>query len=146
MPKLDLHCNIDEKMFSLTLFLTRLLTGLTLLYITVGCLLFYREFLYNATAMGLPLPVPAGLTIVIAELFLSLLLMLGWFTRPAAGLSLFATAGLAAVFFASDFNKLYVALLVLLAAALLPSALLGPGKISLDYSHAVRRANKKFRG
>ena len=133
-------------MFSLTLFLTRLLTGLTLLYITVGCLLFYREFLYNATAMGLPLPVPAGLTIVIAELFLSLLLMLGWFTRPAAGLSLLATAGLATVFFASDFNKLYVALLVLLAAALLPCALLGPGKISLDYSHAVRRANKKFRG
>lgn len=146
MPKLDLHCNIDEKMFSLTLFLTRLLTGLTLLYITVGCLLFCREFLYNATAMGLPLPVPAGLTVVIAELFLSLLLMLGWFTRPAAVLSLLTTAGLAAVFFASDFNKLYVALLVLLAAALLPCVLLGPGKISLDYSHAVRRANKKFRG
>ena len=72
--------------------------------------------------------------------------MLGWFTRPAAGLALLSTAGLAAVFFASDFNKLYVALLILLAAALLPSALLGPGKISLDYSHAVRRANKKFRG
>lgn len=85
-------------MFSLTLFLTRLLSGLTLLYITIGCLLFYREFLYNATAMGLPLPVPAGLALVVAELFLSLLLMLGWFTRPAAGLAVLSTAGLAAVF------------------------------------------------
>ena len=52
-------------MFSLTLFLTRLLSGLALFYITVGCLLFYREFLYNATAMGLPLPVPAGLALVV---------------------------------------------------------------------------------
>lgn len=146
MSKLDLHCNIDEGVFSLTLFLTRLLTGLVLLYVTLGCLLFYREFLYNATAMGLPFPVPVGLGVVIVELFLALLLMLGWFTRPAAMLSVLCTAGLAAVFFAADFNKLYVALLVLLITALLPVMMLGPGKISLDYKHAVRRAKKTFRG
>ncbi len=146
MARLDLHCNIDEDVFSLTVFLTRLLAGLALLYVTIGSLLFYREFLYNATAIGLPLPVPAGLTVLIAELFLALLLILGWFTRPAALLSFLCTAGMGVVFFASDLNKIYVALLVLLAASLLPAAMLGPGKISLDYKHAVRRAQRSRRG
>lgn len=146
MQKLDLRCNIDEDVFSLTVFITRLLTGLVLLYVTVGCLLFYREFLYNATAIGLPLPVPAGLTVLVVELFLALLLILGWFTRPAAWLSVVCTAAMGVIFFAAELNKLYVALLVLLLAALLPSALLGPGKISLDYKHAVRRAKRTYRG
>lgn len=146
MRQIDLHCNIDEDVFSLTIFLTRLLTGLVLLYVTIGSLLFYREFLYNATAIGLPLPVPIGLTVLVAELFLALFLILGWFTRPAAWLSVLCTAVMGVIFFASDFNKLYVALLVLLLTALLPAALLGPGKISLDYKHAVRRAQKSRRG
>lgn len=146
MARLDLHCNIDEDVFSLTVFLTRLLAGLALLYVTVGSLLFYREFLYNATAIGLPLPVPAGLTVLILELFLALLLILGWFTRPAALLSFLCTAAMGVVFFAADLNKIYVALLVLLAASLLPAAMLGPGKISLDYKHAVRRAQRSRRG
>ena len=146
MNRFHLHCQIDEDMFSLTVFLTRLLSGLTLLYVTAGCLLFYREFLFNAAAVGLPLPVPVGLTLCVVELFLSLLLLLGWFTRPAAGLSLLCTAGLSVVFFAADLNKIYVALLALLCAALLPALLLGPGKISLDYSHAAKRAKKTFRG
>ncbi len=146
MARLDLHCNIDEDVFSLTVFLTRLLAGLALLYVTVGSLLFYREFLYNATAIGLPLPVPAGLTVLILELFLALLLILGWFTRPAALLAFLCTAAMGVVFFAADLNKIYVALLVLLAASLLPAAMLGPGKISLDYKHAVRRAQRSRRG
>ncbi len=146
MPITNLRCNIDEDVFSLTVFITRLLTGGVLLYVSVGCLLFYREFLYNATAIGLPLPVPAGLTVAVAELFLGLLLILGWFTRPAAALSFIITAVLGVIFFAADINKLYVALLVLLAAALLPAAMLGPGKISLDYKHALRRAQKTYRG
>ncbi len=146
MPITNLRCNIDEDVFSLTVFITRLLTGGVLLYVSVGCLLFYREFLYNATAIGLPLPVPAGLTVAVAELFLGLLLILGWFTRPAAALAFIITAVLGVIFFAADINKLYVALLVLLAAALLPAAMLGPGKISLDYKHALRRAQKTYRG
>ena len=146
MPITNLRCNIDEDVFSLTVFITRLLTGGVLLYVSVGCLLFYREFLYNATAIGLPLPVPAGLTVAVAELFLGLLLILGWFTRPAAALSFIITAVLGVIFFAADINKFYVALLVLLAAALLPAAMLGPGKISLDYKHALRRAQKTYRG
>lgn len=146
MPITNLRCNIDEDVFSLTVFITRLLTGGVLLYVSVGCLLFYREFLYNATAIGLPLPVPAGLTVAVVELFLGLLLILGWFTRPAAALAFIITAVLGVIFFAADINKLYVALLVLLAAALLPAAMLGPGKISLDYKHALRRAQKTYRG
>ncbi len=146
MPITNLRCNIDEDVFSLTVFITRLLTGGVLLYVSVGCLLFYREYLYNATAIGLPLPVPVGLAVLVAELFLGLFLILGWFTRPAAALSILCTAAMGVIFFAADINKLYVALLVLLAASLLPAAMLGPGKISLDYKHAVRRAQKIYRG
>ena len=146
MSKPDVHCKLDEKMFSLTVFLTRLFAGFVLLYISVGCLLYYREFLYNAAAAGLPMPVELGITLLIVELFIALFLLLGWFTRWAAGGALLSTAFVGFVFFASDFNKLYVALIVLLMAALLPAALLGPGRISLDFTHARRRAEKQFRG
>ena len=144
MTKTEIHCNLDEKFFSWTVFLIRFLVAGTLLYTSVGCLLYYREFLYNAAAIGLPVKVGIGL--VVTELILALLLLLGWFTRWVAGLLLVCTGFLGVVFFASDFNKLYVALLVLLAAALMPSALLGPGRISLDFVHARRRVQKQFRG
>lgn len=146
MRQLDLHCNIDENLFSLTVFLTRLLSGLALLYITVGCLLFYREFLYNAAALGFPFPVALGIGVLVAELFLALLLMLGWFTRAAAAMSAVCTLAAGVIFFAADVNKIYVALILLLITAHLPAVMLGPGKISLDYKHAVRRAQKTFRG
>lgn len=146
MTKPEVHCNLDEKMFSITVFLTRLLSGLVLLYISLGCLLYYREFLLNAAIVGVSMPVELGIGIVIAEMLLALLLLLGLFTRWAAGAAVLSTACLGFVFFASNFNKLYVALLVLLITALLPAALLGPGRISLDFSHARRRAEKSFRG
>ena len=140
----EIHCNFDEKFFSWTVFLTRFLVAVSLLYTSVGCLLYYREFLYNATAIGLSVKIGIGL--VVAELILALLLLLGWFTRWVAGLLLVCTGFLGVVFFASNFNKLYVAILVLLLAALLPSALLGPGRISLDFVRARRRIKKQFRG
>ncbi len=140
----EIHCNLDEKYFSWTVFLTRFLVAGALLYTSVGCLLFYREFLYNAAVLGLPVKVGIGL--VVTELILALFLLLGWFTRWVAGFLLVCTGFWGVVFFASDFNKLYIALLVLLLAALLPSALLGPGRISLDFVHARRRAQKQFRG
>ena len=146
MRKVNLHCNIDEDKFSLTVFLTRLLAGGALLYMAIGCLLFYREFLYNATAIGLPLPVPLGVSMVVAMLFLSLLLILGRFTRFSACAAIVCALILGYVFFAGEINKFYVMLLVLLVASLLPSSILGPGKISLDYNHAVRKAQSKFRG
>ena len=77
MSKPEVHCKLDENVFSVTVFLTRLLSGFVLLYISVGCLLYYREFLYNAAALGISMPVPVGLGIVVAELFVALLLLLG---------------------------------------------------------------------
>ena len=146
MPTPQVHCKIDEKFFSWTVFLTRFLAAIAILYTCVGCLLYYREFLYNASALGLPMPVQVGIGIVIVEMILALMLLLGWFTRVVSGLLLLGTGFLGVVFFASNFNKLYVALLILLLAALLPAVLLGPGRISLDFVHARRRVEKEFRG
>ena len=146
MPSFDFHCQVDETVFSLTVFLTRLCCGSVLLYIALGSLLHYRSFLYNAAALGWPLPGPVGVMLCVGLLFLGLLLMLGWFTRFVSGLSVLVTAASGVLFFAGNFNKIYVALLMLLCAALLPAVLLGPGKISLDYKHALRRAKKEFRG
>ncbi len=140
----QVHCNIDEKMFSRAIFLTRLLTGGVLLYMSVGCLLFYRTFLTNAAALHISTSIAMG--VVIANLFLALLLLLGWLTRWAAGLCVLCTGVLGFVFFASNFNKVYVGLLILLIAALLPMVLLGPGRISLDFANARRRVEKEFRG
>lgn len=146
MPSFDFHCQIDEDIFSLTVFLTRLISGLVLLYVACGCLLYYRDFLYNAAALGWPMPVAVGIALAVSLLFLGLLLILGWFARLVAAISIAVTALAGVLFFAGDFNKIYVALLLLLIAALLPTTLLGPGKISLDYNHAFRRAKKEFRG
>ena len=146
MTELDLHCQIDEKVFSWTLFLTRFLIGSVLAYIVIGCLLYYREFLYNAAALGVPMPVTVGIGLLIVQLVLSLMLMLGWCTRLVSWLSVLGIAAIGFVFFTGGLNRIYIALTILLITALLPSVLLGPGKISLDYKNAVRRANKTFRG
>ena len=140
----QVHCNINEKAFSRTIFFTRLLVGLVLLYVSVGCLLFYREFLVNAAGMGISSTLAMGA--VIAELFLALLRILGWYTRWAAGIAVLCTGILGVVFFASNFNKVYIALLILLIAALLPAALLGPGRISIDFARARSRVENEFRG
>lgn len=140
----QVHCKINEKIFSWTVFATRLLAGGVLLYISLGCLLYYREFLFNAAALNWPIPLALG--VVITQLFLALLLVLGWFTRWAAGLSVLCMGALGFVFFVSNFNKVYVALLILQVASLLPAALLGPGRISVDFTHARRRVEKQFRG
>lgn len=146
MQHLDLHCQIDEDVFSWVIFLVRLIVGLVLIYVAVGSLLYSREFLYNATALGFPMPVPVGLTLLGGVLALALLLVLGWFTRFVCALSALFMAIIGIIFFAAELNKIYFALMILLVTALLTPALLGPGKISLDYKHAVRRANKMFRG
>lgn len=146
MLQLDLHCKIDEDVFSWVVFLIRLLAGSVLIYIALGSLFHSREFLYNVAALGCSVPVPVGLSLLGGMLVLALLLVLGWFTRFVCGLCVLLTAVVGVVFFAADLNKIYVALVLLLVTALLTPALLGPGKISLDYKHAVRRANKMFRG
>lgn len=140
----QVHCKVDEKRMSYVVFFTRLITGGVSLYVSVGCLLYYREFLLNAAVMNCPLPLALGAVIV--QLFLALLLLLGWMTRWVAGLSVLCMGGVGIVFFASNFNKVYVALLLLQIAALLPAFLLGPGRISLDFLHARKRVEKQFRG
>jgi len=142
MAQLDLHCQIDEKVFSWTLFLTRFLVGSVLVYTVIGCLLYYREFLYNAAALGVPMPVAVGVGLLVVQLVWALMLLLGWFTRLVSGLSVLCMAAIGFIFFSGEINRIYAALVILLITALLPSVLLGPGKISLDYKHAVRRARK----
>lgn len=146
MQQTDLQCNINQTVFSWTLFLTRFMIGVVLGYIAAGCLLYYREFLYNAVALGWHLPVQAAVALALVQLILALLLLLGWFTRWAAVFSVLCVSAVGILFFAGDFNRIYLALVGLLITALLPSVLLGPGKISLDYKSAVRRATKMFRG
>ncbi len=146
MLELDLHCKINEELFSWVIFVIRLLVAGVLTYIAVGSLLYYRDFLYNAAALGYPMPVVVGLCLLAGQLLLALLLVLGWCTRLVAGLCVLCSAAAGIAFFAGDINKIYVALLVLLITALLAPALLGPGKISLDYKQALRRATKEFRG
>lgn len=146
MPEMELHCKIDEQRFSLALFLGRLLTGLSLLYVTAGCLLFYREFVYNITALRVPFSVTVGFVLVVLEIFCALFLILGWFTRWAAAVAFVCSAACAWVFFAGDLNKIFVALCVLLATPLLMVSMLGPGRISVDFRRAQSRMKKKRRG
>ena len=140
------HCNINENTFSWTIFLTRLLCATVLIYVSVGCLLYYREFLYNAAVLGIPVPVGVGIGLLVLQLFLALLLVLGLFSRFVAGASIFCLSAVAFIFFGADLNKIYIALIVLLMTALLPTLLLGPGKLSLDFNEVRRRVAKEFRG
>lgn len=147
MRTLDtMHCNIDEKTFSWMVFLTRFFSSAVLIYTSVGCLLYYREFLYNAAAVGVPLPLSTGIGIMVVQLLLALFILLGWFARWACALAVIGFTVLCFVFFVGQINKIYVALVILLAAALLPTLLMGPGKYSLDFHSARRRAKKEFRG
>ena len=146
MKTLNMHCNMDEQTFSLMAFLTRLLTAGVLLYLTAGCLLFYREYLYNVAVIGFPMPVGIGLGVLIGQLFLSFLLILGLFSRFVSIASVIFLSLEGFVFFGAELNKIYVALVLLFIAALLPTLLMGPGKYSLDFNRARRRIEKEFRG
>jgi len=141
----ELHCKIDERTFSLTVFMTRLLAGAVLLYHAAGGLLYYREFLANAAILGVPSPVATGISVLVLEIIAAMLLILGWFTRWTSLFCVLICAGVGWIFFASEFNKSYVMLVVLLIATLLPSVCLGPGRISLDFKHAQKRAQNIFR-
>jgi len=146
MTPAKMHCVMNEKTFSWMVFLTRFIVAAVILYITTGCLLFYRDFLYNIAVMGVPLPVGIGFGLLIAQLFLALLLVLGLFSRFAAGACVVCLSATGFVFFGADLNKIYVALILLMITALLPTFLMGPGRYSLDFNYARRRVEKEFRG
>ncbi len=143
---LDLRCNVNEKAFSWTLFLTRVIASIVLFYNVAGCVLHYRDFVYNAAALGFPMPLQLATASLAVTFIAALCLALGWFTRLASGICFLGTVAVGAIFFAGELNRIYVALAVLLMGTLLPSVLLGPGKISLDYRRAKRRAEKELRG
>ncbi len=150
MSKLDsnpnLHCKIDEKAFSKAMFLCRFFTGISLIYLALGSLFYWREFLVNTAALGLPFAVPTAFVLVAAELFVGLFLLLGWRTRINALLALPLALICAIIFFMGDHNKVFVALCLLLLAPLSTLLLLGPGVISLDYKRSQRAARRFFRG
>ena len=146
MRELDLHCKIDENVFSWAMFFSRLLVSVILLYVVGGCLLYYRDFLYNVAALGWPLPIPLGLSLLAGQVLLALFFLLGWFTRLVAGLNVLTFTAVGVIFFAADINRIFIALVLFLIVAVLPVVLLGPGKISLDYKHALYRAARNFRG
>ena len=146
MPEIKLHCNIDEKAFSKAMFCCRLFVGLAMIYLSLGSLLYWREFLVNANALGFPFVVPLSFTLAVAELFLGLLLLLGWHTRVCALLALLLNMICMIVFFAGGYNKVFVAMCLLQISALCPLCLLGSGAISLDFKRSQRRARRFFRG
>ncbi len=146
MPDVKLHCNIDERAFSKAMFFCRFFTGVSMIYLALGSLLYWREFLVNANALGFPFVVPLSFALVVIELFLGLFLLLGWYTRVNAMLSLLIGLICSVVFFVGASNKIFVVLCMLQVAALCPLCLLGPGSISLDFKRSQRRARRFFRG
>lgn len=145
-PNPTLHCNIDEKAFSKALFLCRFFTGAAMVYLALGSLFYWREFLVNTAALGFPFSVPAAFFFAAAELFLGLFLLLGWRTRLSALAALPLTLICAIIFFAGGYNKVFVALCLWQFAPLCTLLLLGPGVISLDYKRSQRAARRFFRG
>lgn len=143
-PEVKLHCNIDEKAFSQAMFLCRLFTGISMVFFALGSLFFWREFLVNTNALGIPFAVVTAFLLVLAELFLGLFLLLGWRTRLNALFSLILGIICIIVFFAGEYNKVFVSLCLLQIGSLCPLLLLGPGAISLDFKRSQRRAAQRF--
>ena len=129
--------NINERALDWMLFLTRFISSAVLFYISLGGLLYYREFLYNVAFLTLPLPV--GIGILLVQMLLAFFLLLGCFTRFCAGACVVCAAGAGFIFLGADFNKIYIAFVLLEVSALLPALLVGGGRYSVDFLR-VRRS------
>ena len=140
------HCNIDEHAFSKAMFLCRFFVGIALIYLALGSLLYWREFLVNAVWVNLPWAVWTTFLLAGAELFLGLFLLLGWYTRICAGAALIVALLCAVIFFAGAYNHVFVAVCLLLCAPLSVLMWLGPGAFSLDLKRRQRAIRKLFRG
>ena len=148
MPEfnLDLHCNINEKAFSCALFLCRLFTAAALIYMALGSLLYWREFLVNTATLGLPHAVTVSFLLMGMELLIGLFLLLGWYTRWCALIAWLLSLICAVIFFLGQLNNIFVALCLLLCAPISVLVLLGAGAISLDYKRSQRAVQKILRG
>lgn len=143
---LELHCQVDEKDFSRALFLCRLFVGTALIYLALGSLLYWREFMVNVHFLSLGPAVPVALGLAGAELFIGLFLILGWYTRVFAAVGMLLALVCTIVFFAGKYNAVFVAMCLLLCASLSVLIWLGAGAISLDYKRSQRKLLKFFRG
>ena len=148
MPEtvLDVHCNVNEKAFSWAMFMCRLFTGAALVYMALGSLLYWREFLVNTAALQLPYTLEICFGLCGVELLIGLFLLLGWHTRFWAAAAWAVGCVCAVIFFLGQFNKVLVAFCLLLTAANSVLMCLGPGMISLDYKRSQRAAQKIWRG
>ena len=138
----DMHCVLDEEIFSRTVLIMRFLTGIVLTYIAFGALLYYREFLYNTLALGLP--IAAGIGLALLLLLFAVLIVLGWFARLASLGAVLILTMVCFIFFGGNINKINVALVLLLITSLLPVLCMGAGKYSLDFYSARKHADKNF--
>ena len=141
-----LRCNINEVAFSRALFLCRFITGLVMIYLALGSLFFWREWLVNTASFGLPHSLSVAFGLAGLELIMGLVLMLGWHTRISAGAALLLSLICAIIFFAGEYNAVFLALCVLFWAPFGVLLILGPGVISLDYKRSQRQARHLFRG
>ncbi len=143
-PKL--HCNIDEKVFSKALLACRIFTAAALIYMALGSLLFWREFLVNTMALGIPFSIGTSFGSAILQLVVGLFLLLGWQTRVCAMCAVCISLLCAVIFFAGQYNHVFVAWCLLLCAPLSALMWLGAGIYSLDFKHSQQTANQIFRG
>lgn len=142
----QLRCKIDEKAFSKALFVCRFFTGLALMYMALGSLLYWREFLVNTVSFGIPLAVWISFGLCAAELVIGLFLLLGWRTRACACVALPLAVVCAIIFFAGDYNAVFAAWCLLLCAPLGVLIFLGSGVFSLDFKRSQRQARQFMRG
>ena len=142
----NLHCKIDEKAFSRALFMCRFFTGIALIYMALGSLLYWREFLVNTAALSIPFSVWASFGLAGLELFAGLFLLLGYYTRLCAGIALPICLVCACIFFAGNYNHVFVAWCLLLCAPLGVLMWLGSGIFSLDFKRSQRAACQFLRG
>lgn len=135
---------VNSIIFSRVLFACRFFTGAALVYLALGSLLYWREFMVNAASFGPAFSVPLAFLLTAAELFVGLFLLLGWHTRLNAGAALLLGFVCAIIFFAGQYNHVFVALCLLLCAPLSVLAWLGPGAISLDAKRSQRAVRRLF--
>ena len=124
----------------------RLLTGGCLVYLALGSLLYWREFMVNVAAFNIPSAAVVALGLATAELFIGLFLLLGWYTRIWAAIGLILSLVCTIIFFAGQYNAVFVAMCLLLCASLSVLLWLGAGSISLDYKRSQRKLLKFLRG